>query len=183
MLQRVAACGSLVQCVVVCRECNEGGFWQEGDRTFCGAACCSMLQYVAVCCSMLQYVAVCCSVLQCAAVCCRLKRVQRKLNLIKNPSKEPLIERALCTFKRALYTLKRALYALKRVLYAQKSAHNTLFEILESQLYSLFIVASWILRNLHRWCRQNLIAGCQKFLKVSFIVFRFGLLSSELTLE
>ena len=33
------------------------------------AACCSMLQCVAVCCSVLQCVAVCCSVLQCVAAC------------------------------------------------------------------------------------------------------------------
>ena len=36
----------------------------------CVAVCCSVLQCVAVCCSMLQYVAVCCSMLQYVAVCC-----------------------------------------------------------------------------------------------------------------
>jgi len=42
----------------------------------CVAVCCSMLQCVAVlhcnamCCSVLQCVALCCSVLQCVAVCC-----------------------------------------------------------------------------------------------------------------
>jgi len=34
------------------------------------AACCSVLQCVAVCCSVLQSAAVCCSLLQSAAVCC-----------------------------------------------------------------------------------------------------------------
>ena len=46
VLQRVAACCSVLQCDVVC---------------------CSVFQRVAACCSVLQCVAVCCSVLQCVA--------------------------------------------------------------------------------------------------------------------
>ena len=37
----------------------------------CVAVRCSVLQCVAVCCSVSQCVAVCCSVLQCVAVCCK----------------------------------------------------------------------------------------------------------------
>jgi len=63
VLQRVAACCSVLQCVAE-RQCESvvmvvllgGGFQQ------CGAACCSVLQHVAACCSVLQCVATCCSV-------------------------------------------------------------------------------------------------------------------------
>ena len=80
MLQRVAACCSVLQCVAAC--CNV---------LQCLAVCyiafvlyrlflhvpvlarverCSVLQRVAACCSVLQRVAACCSVLQCIAACC-----------------------------------------------------------------------------------------------------------------
>jgi len=72
VLQRVARCCSVLQCVTVC----------------CSVRCCSLLQRAAVCIRIrtakrpsrfaaeverpcvLQCVAVCCSVLQCVAVCC-----------------------------------------------------------------------------------------------------------------
>jgi len=62
--QDVAACCSVLQCVVVCCSAytRNNGRWQD-------TVCCSVLQYVAVCCSVLQCAAVCRSVLQCAAVC------------------------------------------------------------------------------------------------------------------
>jgi len=81
VLQRVAACCSVLQCVAVC--CSST-YSRERELTFgeccsvlqCVAVCCSVLQCVAVCCSVLQCAAVCCSVLQCAAVCCSvLQRV------------------------------------------------------------------------------------------------------------
>jgi len=56
VLQRVAACFNVLQCVAV--SCS---------------VCCSALQCVVVCCSVLQHVAcvaVCCSVSQCVAACC-----------------------------------------------------------------------------------------------------------------
>ena len=87
MLQRVAACCSVVQCVVV------GAARVERLRTMvfywcsvfqCVAVCCSVLQRSAVCCGggsvsgaaennsivVVQCVAECCSVLQRIAVCC-----------------------------------------------------------------------------------------------------------------
>jgi len=48
-----------------------------------GAACCSVLQRVAMCCSVLQCVAACCSVLQCVAVCYSV--VQRGVECILAP--------------------------------------------------------------------------------------------------
>ena len=68
MLQCVAPCCSVLQCVAVrCivwsgQQCKHECTWLvkiEG----------SVLQCVAVCCSVLQCVAVCCSVMQCVAVC------------------------------------------------------------------------------------------------------------------
>ena len=63
VLQRVAACCSMLQCVTVV--------------LLCAAACCSVLQYAAVChscvavwCSVLQCAPVCCSMLTCVAGCC-----------------------------------------------------------------------------------------------------------------
>ena len=58
MLQRVAACCSVLQCVAVCCSLLQ-----------CVAVCCNVLQRVAVCCNVLQCVAMCCNVLQCVAVC------------------------------------------------------------------------------------------------------------------
>jgi len=52
VLQRVAACCSMLQCVRIC-------------GTNCSTSC-----GMHVCCSVLQCVAMCCSVLQCVAVCC-----------------------------------------------------------------------------------------------------------------
>jgi len=83
VLQRVAACCSLLQCIAVC--CSVPRYDAVcGSVLQCVAVCCSVLQCVAVCqisraprCwagiavgSVLQCVAVCCSVLQCVAVCC-----------------------------------------------------------------------------------------------------------------
>ena len=75
MLQCVAVCGSVLQCVVA----DLGDFLP-------GRLCCSVLLRVATCCSVLQYIAavfrelfpvrMCCSVLQCVlqcvAVCCNV---------------------------------------------------------------------------------------------------------------
>jgi len=46
----------------------------------CVAMHCSVLQCIGMCCSVLQCVAVCCSVLQCVAVCCSVA-VVRALSL------------------------------------------------------------------------------------------------------
>jgi len=68
VLQFVAVCCSVLQCVAVsCRAC---GAFSQKTGLFCQGAglCCSVLQCVAVCCSVLQYVAVCCRECQCVAV-------------------------------------------------------------------------------------------------------------------
>ena len=57
MLQRVAVCYSVLQCVVRLLGDN-------GDAP----GYCLVLHFVAVCCSVLQCVAACCSVSQCVAV-------------------------------------------------------------------------------------------------------------------
>ena len=67
MLQCVAVCCSVLQCVV--------GMWNEISATWElhyegeNVVCCSVVQCGAVSCSVLQSVAVCCRVLQCVAVC------------------------------------------------------------------------------------------------------------------
>ena len=59
MLQRVAACCSVLQRVAACRSVLQSfSIKQWTTHCFCS---------VAVCCSMLQRVAACCSVLQCVA--------------------------------------------------------------------------------------------------------------------
>jgi len=57
VLQCVAVCCSVLHCVAV-------GYLKESSLMGYNAACCSVLQSVAVCCGVLQCVAVCCSVLQ-----------------------------------------------------------------------------------------------------------------------
>ena len=69
MLQCVAVCCSVLQCVAESRK-DFGPLLSRPARRLlsvlqCAAVCCSVLQCVAVCCSVLQCVAVCCSVLQC----------------------------------------------------------------------------------------------------------------------
>ena len=65
MLQCVAECCRVLQCVVVGADSWE--FWQCVRVYVCVCAmervCCSVLQCVAVCCSGLQCVAICCNVL------------------------------------------------------------------------------------------------------------------------
>ena len=84
MLQCVAVCCSVLQCVAKVMTC------MEFFHVYIRAVCCSVLQCVAVCCSVLKCVAVCCKgndthgvssyihthcVLQCVAGCCSvLKR-------------------------------------------------------------------------------------------------------------
>ena len=66
MLQCVAVCCSVSQCVALSR--NERLEMIEDVHLLVNrhsAVCCSVLQSVAVCCSVLQCVAVCYSVLQC----------------------------------------------------------------------------------------------------------------------
>ena len=58
MLQCVAACCSVLQCVAVCRERICGNVSPTLPGTI-------VLQGVAVCCSVVKCGAVCCSVLQC----------------------------------------------------------------------------------------------------------------------
>jgi len=91
VLQRVAACCSVLNCVSVVVACTLVGDFAKQILLQCLAVCCSVLQCVAVCCSVLQRVAACfgssclhvgwrlyktdpvavfCSVLQCVAVCC-----------------------------------------------------------------------------------------------------------------
>ena len=77
MLQCVAVCCSVLQCVVLFSSCCS-----DSISAVIGSVCVtlqsivecsSVLHYVvvvAVCCSVLQSIAVCCSVMQCAAVRC-----------------------------------------------------------------------------------------------------------------
>ena len=67
MVQCVAVCGSVLQCVSVSLRCFrswESAFPWAGVLQ-CVAECCSVLQCVAVCCDLWQRVAACCIVLQC----------------------------------------------------------------------------------------------------------------------
>jgi len=73
VLQRVAVCCSVLQCVTAGRVPQSRGTFREGEiarDSQCFAVGCSMLQCVAVCCGVLYCVAVCCTVLQRAAMCC-----------------------------------------------------------------------------------------------------------------
>jgi len=68
VLQRVATCCSVLQCVAVFRSVLMVRWLVlagEGNV----AVCCSVLQCVAVCCSVLQCVAECCGVVQCVDGC------------------------------------------------------------------------------------------------------------------
>ena len=84
VLQRVAACYRLLQCVAAC--CSVSSLFLCAGLLWCMCAClcherdivsvhqlayCSVLQCAAVYCTVLQSVTVCCSVLQYVAVCCR----------------------------------------------------------------------------------------------------------------
>ena len=64
MLQCVAVCCSVLQCVAV-EAGSEGGRDTRGVCVRLVSICCKVLQSVAVCCSVLQCVAVCCSGLEC----------------------------------------------------------------------------------------------------------------------
>ena len=72
VLQRVAACCSVLQRVAVIYVC----FTCRGEDKWVSSIC-NVLQCVAVCCNVLQCVAVCCSVLQCVAVRCVHFIIQR----------------------------------------------------------------------------------------------------------
>jgi len=61
VLQCVAACCSVLQCVAAAYHMNKSHH-AGASRCRVFAFCCSVLQCVAVCCSVLQCVAVCCSV-------------------------------------------------------------------------------------------------------------------------
>jgi len=78
VLQRVAACCSVLHCVAVCCSvlqrvavCLSATRLRDSVPPSI-AVCCCVLQRVAACCSVLQCVAVCCSVLQCVAACRRV---------------------------------------------------------------------------------------------------------------
>ena len=77
VLQRVAVCCNVLQCVAVCLFFTSGAAWQSLDPRptvlQIVAVCCRVLQYITECCSMLQYVAVCCSMLQYVAVLLNLQ--------------------------------------------------------------------------------------------------------------
>jgi len=79
VLQCVAVCSSVVQCVVVILVCYRVlricGILNcrllcVVPEIFRATGICRVLQGVAVCCSVLQCVAVYCRALQCVAVCC-----------------------------------------------------------------------------------------------------------------
>ena len=85
VLYNVAACCSVLQCVVLCcialyyvavccsvLQCVAEASWQNPHLRHAHRACCSVLQRVAACCSALQCVVMCCSALYCVAVCCRV---------------------------------------------------------------------------------------------------------------
>ena len=72
-LQCVAVCWGVLQCDTVCCIVFPDAFVVlhfHVQQIFKRQVCCSVLQCVAVCCSVLQCVAVCCSMLQCVVVCC-----------------------------------------------------------------------------------------------------------------
>ena len=77
MLQHVAACCSVLQCVAGFRDSVLQCFAVYATVLQCLAVLTIVLQCVAVCCSVLQCAAECYSVLQRAAVCCSVlfKRV------------------------------------------------------------------------------------------------------------
>jgi len=99
MLQRVAACCSVLQCIAVYCSVLQ-----------CIAVYCSVLQYVAACCSVLQCVAVCCSVLQCATcaanIASRHSRKSRRLaaDVCQHVKRDLYIRKD--TYKRDLYKWK-----------------------------------------------------------------------------
>ena len=82
LLQCVAVCCSVLQCVTFCRAFCD--LWKENGQTLTYKETMIgvfiVLQCVVVCCSVLQCVAVCCSVLQCVVVCraCRAFCALRK---------------------------------------------------------------------------------------------------------
>jgi len=63
VMQGVAGCFNLLQCVAMC--CSEQSTQVQSVRV---AVWCRLLQCIAACNSMLQCVAVCCSVLRCVGV-------------------------------------------------------------------------------------------------------------------
>ena len=68
MLQRVAVCCSVLQCIVVRCTVLQGEIWCgvleiDGDVAYSGV-CCNVLQCVVVYCGLLRSIVVCCSVLQ-----------------------------------------------------------------------------------------------------------------------
>jgi len=74
VLQCVAVCCSVLQCIETCYTVS------RMTLTYCMSGCATStrtLQCGVVCCSVLQCVAVCYSVLQCVAVCCRAKYLPR----------------------------------------------------------------------------------------------------------
>ena len=68
LLQRVAACCSVLQSVVVFLHAVQYVTVFSSRLWFVVAVCCSVLQCIIVFCSALQYTAVCDIVLQCTAV-------------------------------------------------------------------------------------------------------------------
>jgi len=77
VLPRVAACCSVLQCVAVRYTARS----REDSRL--------VLQCVAVCCSVLQCVAVCCSVLQCVIQPVPEKTRDGHQNAKRNPNRNP----------------------------------------------------------------------------------------------
>ena len=90
-----AICYSAPQRVVVYRA--------QGSVVQCAAACCSLLQCVAVNCSAMQRSAACCSVLQCVVVCCGEGASQAHAT-----STEGLVRQnsSLCIFKVGFFFLR-----------------------------------------------------------------------------
>ena len=79
MLQRIAACCSVLQCVAVCcgvLRCipsigdGKQPYTYSHLKIMIREVQCIVLQSLALCCSVLHCVALCCKVLQCIAVCC-----------------------------------------------------------------------------------------------------------------
>jgi len=68
--QRIAECCSVLQRDAVCCSDPHGILLSRSKEVMAHAACCSVLQCVAMCCSVLQCDAACCSVMQRVAACC-----------------------------------------------------------------------------------------------------------------
>jgi len=132
MLQCIAVCSSMLQCVVAYCSVSMTLYDLAYYMLQCIAVCCSVLQCVAACCSVLmtlydlayyiwQCIAVCCSVLQCVAACCSVLQCV-----------------AVCLYHLAYY--------ISLLIHMYLSCTGSILQFLKSDLYSK-CRKKWLLRN------------------------------------